>query len=67
MILQNQVGFSTSGKPLKKKRSGNSADAATNDNTVINLASVDWICQQGIVRTVAHAVPSLQHFERVSV
>src|SRR6267378_4259644 len=67
MIFQDQGSFPSPGKPLKKQRSGKSADAAANHNAVINLSGIDRISQEGMVSAIAHLVPRLQHLQRISV
>src|SRR6266481_3753184 len=67
MIFQDQASFPSPGKPLEKKRSSKSADAAANHNTIINFASINRIGQEGAVRAIAHFVPGLQHLQRISI
>src|SRR6266853_367397 len=67
MILQDQASFASPGKPLKKQRGSKSADAAANHDAVVNLSGIDRIGQKRTVSRVAHLVPGLQHFQRVSI
>ena len=67
MIFEHQAARARAALTLEEEGGGESADSATDDNAIVDLAGFDDIPGQRIVGSVADGVPSAQDVQRIPV
>src|SRR3979411_1376087 len=67
MVFKDQDFHSGARLPLEEEGGGKTADPATDDDTIVSLASIDDFLGQRAINSVADGMPGLQDCQRVPV
>ena len=67
MVFKDQDFHSEARLPLEEEGGGKSADSATDDDTIVSLASIDDVVGQRVINSVADGMPGLQDCQGVPV
>ena len=67
MVFKDQDFHSEARLPLEEEGGSKSADSATDDDTIVSLASIDDVVGQRVINSVADGMPGLQDCQGVPV
>src|SRR6266705_3468791 len=65
MVFKDQDFHSEARLPLEEEGGSKSADSATDDDTIVSLASIDDVVGQRVINSVADGMPGLQDCQGV--
>src|ERR1700732_3869600 len=67
MVFQDEDCHCGARLPWEEEGGGKSADSATDDDTIVSLASIDDVLGQWVINSVADGMPGLQDCQGVPV